>query len=439
MSGLESKRPELWAGPEYTHNRVQDEYFDQMERSGHAARISDLDLIASTGVRKVRYPVLWERVAPAGLDEADWSWTDERLHRLRVLGMDPIAGLVHHGSGPRHTSLLDPEFPQKLAEYAGAVAERYPWVEIYTPVNEPLTTSRFTGLYGHWYPHERDHFSWLISLSNQVKGIVLAMRAIKKVNPAAKLLATDDLGKTHSTEKLAYQAELENERRWLSFDLLLGKVTPEHPLWDYLRSSLRGEAELRWHMENTVPIDFLGLNHYLSSERYLDERLEYFPEHYHGGNGLDAYADVEAARVLPLRRFGPLLLLREAWDRYGLPMAISEVHNGCTREEQLRWILDMWNAAIQVNQETDAEDAPIRAICSWAFFGSYDWNRLCVSKGTHYEPGAFDVRAPSPRPTAIATLLMQLARGEELDATFLTSPGWWQRPDRLIYGYAELD
>src|SRR5918997_5033171 len=144
---------ELWGGVECTGARVGDGYLDQIRRSGHQGRLEDLDLIANLGLRAIRYPVLWERVAPHGLESADWSWTDERLGRLRELGIRPIVGLVHHGSGPRHTSLVDPSFAEGLAEFARAVAERYPWVDAYTPVNEPLTTARFSGLYGHWYPH----------------------------------------------------------------------------------------------------------------------------------------------------------------------------------------------------------------------------------------------------------------------------------------------
>jgi dTDP-4-dehydrorhamnose reductase len=144
---------EVWGGVECTINRVRDQFFSQLDRNGHAARADDLELIASLGVRAVRYPVLWERTAPAGLDCADWSWPDARLPRLRELSITPIAGLVHHGSGPPHTSLVDPRFAEDLARYARAVAERYPWLEWYTPVNEPLTTARFSALYGVWYPH----------------------------------------------------------------------------------------------------------------------------------------------------------------------------------------------------------------------------------------------------------------------------------------------
>ncbi len=221
---------ELWAGVESTVNRVGDHYFDQSVRNGHDARPGDLDLFAGLGIRALRYPILWERTAPDGLERADWRWADERLGRLRHLGVRPIVGLVHHGSGPRDTDLLDPAFPERLAAFAAAVARRYPWVEDWTPVNEPLTTARFAALYGHWYPHHRDDLSFASALLTQCRAVVLAMRAIRKTNPAARLIQTDDLGKTYSTPSLAYQADFENERRWVTFDLLAGRLTPDRPM-----------------------------------------------------------------------------------------------------------------------------------------------------------------------------------------------------------------
>src|ERR671912_1225519 len=102
---------ELWGGIECTANRAGDRWFDQMARCGHDARPEDLDRIAALGVRTLRYPVLWERVAPESMADCDWRWSDERLARLRHLGIRPIVGLLHHGSGPSYTSLIDPRFP----------------------------------------------------------------------------------------------------------------------------------------------------------------------------------------------------------------------------------------------------------------------------------------------------------------------------------------
>jgi dTDP-4-dehydrorhamnose reductase len=423
------RQPELWAGTECTVNRVGDVYFDQLELSRHASRIEDLDLLAGLGVSAVRYPVLWERTAPEGLEHADWSWPDARLRRLKELSLRPVVGLVHHGSGPRTTSLVDARFPEQLAQYARAVAERYPWVEDYTPVNEPLTTARFSGLYGHWYPHGRDALTFARALLTQVRAVVLSMRAVREVNTRARLIQTEDLGKTFSTHTLNYQAEFENERRWLTYDLLGGLVGRGHAMWDYLRWVGVGEAELEWFIENPCPPDIVGLNHYLTSERFIDERVARYPPQTHGGNGRHKYADVEAVRVCAEGPAGPRALLMEAWERYRLPVAVTEVHLGCTREEQLRWLKEVWEAA----RHSREEGADVCAVTAWSVFGAFDWHNLLTRREGRYEPGVFDLRAPHPRPTALASMLRDLAARGEHDHPVLDSPGWWRRLDRLCY------
>ncbi|HWP72507.1 MAG TPA: hypothetical protein VNM36_15445, partial [Gemmatimonadaceae bacterium] len=146
---------EIWGGIECTVNRVGDRYLDQIVRTGHDARPEDLARFAESGIRAIRYPLLWERMESAGSLDAGFAWADPRLAQLDALGIRPIAGLLHHGSGPRNTDLRDPAFPSLFAAYARKVAERYPWIIEWTPINEPLTTARFSGLYGHWYPHAR--------------------------------------------------------------------------------------------------------------------------------------------------------------------------------------------------------------------------------------------------------------------------------------------
>lgn len=421
--------PEVWGGVECTVNRVGDRWLDQLERNGHATRADDLERFAALGIRALRYPVLWERVAPDGVARADWSWPDERLGRLRELGIRPIVTLVHHGSGPRHTSLVDPGFPAGLAEFARAVAGRYPWVDAYTPVNEPLTTARFSGLYGHWYPHGRDERTFARALLTQCRATAAAMRAVREVSPAAQLVQTEDAGLTFSTPALAYQAEFDNLRRWLSLDLLCGRVDRGHPLRGYLAWYGLPEGELDALAAEPCPPDVVGLNYYLTGERFLDERLERYPPHTHGGNGRHAYADVEACRVRAQGIAGPRALLAEAWERYGIPLAVTEVHLGCTREEQLRWLHEVWRAACALRRD----GVDVRAVTAWALLGSYDWDTLLTRADGHYEPGVFDLRAPEPRPTALARMVADLAAGGAHDHPVLDTPGWWRRPRRLLY------
>ena len=193
-------KPEVWGGIECTINRVEDNFRDQLLYSGHYTRPGDIEHFAGLGIKKLRYPVLWEFHQPVENATIDWSWTENQLQSIRDNNITPIAGLVHHGSGPAFTDLLDKKFPDKLAAYAEAVAKKFTWIEFYTPVNEPLTTARFSGLYGLWYPHNKDEISFIKMLLNQLKGVVLSMQAIRKINPNAKLVQTEDLGKTYSTK-----------------------------------------------------------------------------------------------------------------------------------------------------------------------------------------------------------------------------------------------
>lgn len=419
---------ELWGGVECTIVRLGDDYRDQTVETGHFDRTEDIDLIAGLGIRTMRYPILWERIAPGEPDQCDWRWTDERLKMLRDRGIRVIGGLTHHGSGPAHTNLLDPEFPRKLADFAARAAERYPWIEQWTPVNEPLTTARFAALYGHWYPHRRDHGDFLRALVNQCRGVLEAMRAIRRTIPGARLVQTEDLGKCYSTRPLAYQARFENERRWLSLDLLCGRVDESHPMRPFLHDAGVSEEEIAAFAGGDAKPDLVGINHYLTSERFLDHRTELYPDHPVGGNGRDAYVDAEAVRVKRLAGdTGIVPRLREAWARYGLPMAITEVHHGCHRDEQLRWFAEVWKGA----ETARSEGIDLRAVTLWSLFGNVDWRFLLTERRGLYDTGAFDARAGTPRPTIIAAAAKAFAAGRSFDHPVLDSPGWWRRPPRL--------
>lgn len=421
---------ELWGGPECTVNRVGDHFRDQIEASGHHQRLSDLDLFADLGLAAVRYPVLWERVAPHDPAKRDWTWTDERLPRLRQLGLRTIAGLVHHGSGPRYANILSDEFAPGLADYATAVAERYPWIEDWTPVNEPMTTARFCALYGVWHPHLRDERAFWLALLNQIDGIRLSMRAVRRVRPSARLIQTDDLGRTYATATMRDQAAFDNTRRWMGWDLLCGRVVPGHPFWRRLCDQGFGDR-LRAIADAPCPPDSIGINHYLTSDRFLDHRLQRYPAHTHGSNGAQRFADTEAIRVLDPSPAGLRGALREAWDRYGIPLAVTEVHNGCTREEQVRWWLDAWTAA----GEARTKGVDVRAVTSWSLFGSQGWNTLLTAEG-RYEPGAFDISGGEARPTALAGLLRAQAKGADPAHPVHAGTGWWRRPIRLLHAPA---
>ncbi len=417
----------IWGGVECTLNRVADRYFDQGELSGHAHRTGDFDAVAALGIRTLRCGFLWERFARL----QSWQCMDACMASLRRLSIQPIAGLMHHGSGPSHTSLLDPEFPEQLAMYAASMAERYPDIAAYTPVNEPNTTARFSGRYGIWYPHHRSLRGYLLALLHQAKATVLSMQAIRKVRPDARLVQTDDCGGVCGTAEMRSMAELLHERQWLTFDLLCGRVNRTHPLFAYITSAGIPEDTVLWFLDNPCPPDVIGLNYYVTSDRFLDHRTWLYPETLMSGEG--PYIDVEAVRVDGCGTATFSRPISEAWARYSLPIALTEVHLGGSHHEQIHWL----SAAYMAMKQAKQQGITCEGMTVWALLGSYFWNELVTRDNGHYEPGVFDVRSGVPVPTPIAGLVEQMAKGFPLSHAALDGSGWWQRPDRICYPWAD--
>jgi dTDP-4-dehydrorhamnose reductase len=407
---------------ECTINRVGDSFRDQLNYAQHYSRKDDIDIIAQLGIKKLRYPVLWEAHQRISKDEKiNWDQTRRQLNKIRGHQIIPIAGLLHHGSGPSFTSLADDNFAEDLAAYASKVATEFPWLEYYTPVNEPLTTARFSGLYGCWFPHHKDATSFVKMLLNQLKGIVLSMQAIRKINKNAKLVQTEDLAKIHSTPVLQYQADFENERRWLTYDILCGKLTPQHYFWNYFISLGIDRSHLQFFVDNPCPPDIAGFNYYVTSERYLDQRIELHPQCTPGGNGQHVYTDMAAVRAV--RPDGLHSLLKEAWQRFQIPLALTEVHMNCTREEQLRWFKEAWDICCRLRKEK----VNIKAITAWSLLGAFDWNSLLTVEEKIYETGVYDITKNALRPTAVAKLIHSLTETGDYHHPVLNEKGWWHK------------
>ena len=418
---------ELWGGIECTVNRVGDRFIDQLELSGHASRPEDIDRIAALGIRTVRYPLLWERIAPVAPDELLWGWADERMNRLAANGIEPIVGLVHHGSGPHYTTLLDPRFPRLLADFARAVAMRYPSIRYMTPVNEPMTTARFSGLYGHWYPHRRSAADFARMLLHQCAAVRDSLNAVREVIPEIQLIQTEDFGRTFSTRQLEYQADFENERRWLTNDLLCGMVDDSHPMRKHLAVDDAASRILESLCRDPAPPDVIGVNYYVTSDRFLDDRGAFHNPAIAGGNGRHRYADIEAARVVSEGIQGHNAVLQEVWKRYHIPLALTEAHLGCTREHQMRWLVEAWNGAHAARNA----GCDVRALTAWALFGSFGWDNLVTRPPFEYECGAFDVRSRKPRETGVAHVIRELLEAGECVIPPSIEPGWWRGDSRL--------
>lgn len=409
---------ELWASPEPTFARIDAATVrDQSAETGLDVRPGDAERIAALGVTASRTPVLWERVSPASPHERDFSEPERRMNALRSAGIEPIVTLLHHGSGPPYTDLLDPAFPLWFAEYAEATARAFPWVRRWTPINEPLTTARFSTLYGVWYPNMRDDRGFGRAMVNQTLAQQAALRRIRKIIPDAQFILTEDLQRfTAGDDGVADYAAFLRERVYLSAELVAGRVGDAHPLAEFLTAHCGVNAlEFAMMQRDATEPDLIAFNHYPHSERFLFSQA-------------DAPGDVPAVYVEnePAPAIGPLL--RAAAERLRLPLAVGEVHVHAPAGERVRWLAQ--HAADVQTLRADGVD--VRALGVWAAFGMVDWHSLLRHRARVFEDGIYTFAGPNgtPQPTAVADAVRELAATGQIADTGVR--GWWERAGRAL-------
>ena len=101
------------------------------------------------------------------------------------LGPEPIIDLCHFGVPDWLGNFQNPEIADALAEYAGAFAERYPWVRFYTPVNEMYVCARMSALDGLWNEQLHDEGAYARAAWNLANASIAMSDAILKRSPDA--------------------------------------------------------------------------------------------------------------------------------------------------------------------------------------------------------------------------------------------------------------
>jgi len=246
---------------------------DTLSITGHEDRLEeDFALLEELGIQECRYPIPWHRVE-SRRGHYDWSFLDRVLTLVEARpGLSIIADTLHHTSYPHwlKKGFLSEEFTPAYVRFVEAFAERYPMVKKYTPFNEPTCTLDFCGFRGFWHPYTTGDTSYARMLENTARATAEVVQMLKGRNPETYIVHVDTF-EHHSAldEESIARANFLNERRFLFEELLLGRVTPAHPLHAYLLASGFAPSSLAWHQDNPVTIEERGGNYYPLSEEQL--------------------------------------------------------------------------------------------------------------------------------------------------------------------------
>jgi beta-glucosidase/6-phospho-beta-glucosidase/beta-galactosidase len=214
-TGIENSYPTLGQG------KVR---VDEMEKCGHYDHWRrDFDCVEELGVHFLRYGPPLHRVW-LNPQRYDWSFADLTFGDLFERNLVPIVDLCHFGVPDWIGNFQNPEFPEQFAGYASDFAARYPWVQLYTPVNEMFICATFSAAYGWWNEQQSDDRSFVTALKHIVRANVLAMHAILKRRPDAIFIQSESSEYFHAEDPKAIKpAEILNARRFLSLDLNYGR------------------------------------------------------------------------------------------------------------------------------------------------------------------------------------------------------------------------
>jgi beta-glucosidase/6-phospho-beta-glucosidase/beta-galactosidase len=329
---------------------------DEYELTRHYAYWrEDLALMAGLGITAARYGIPWYRINPEP-GRWDWSWADRPLERLLELGVEPIVDLVHYGT-PQWMSgaFTDPDFPERLADYAARVAERFRGrIFAYTPLNEPRITAWYAGRLGWWPPYRKGSRGFVAVLVAVCRAIALAIKAVRAAHPSNIIVHADaaDLYRTDDAQ-LQSEADRRQQMVFLPLDLLMGRVGEDHALYPWLIAKGASVEELAWFQRSPVEPDILGLNFYPMFSNLTVVR--------------------SGSRTRVRQKRGAASLLRDAiephWERYRLPIMITETADRGSVRRREAWLAE----SVEEVRKLRVEGVPVIGYTWWPMISHIAW------------------------------------------------------------------
>ena len=360
---------------------------DLLAETGHYDRFEqDLGLVRDLGLRTLRYGLPIHRVLPAR-GVYDWSFADAAMHEMRRLEIEPILDLLHFGVPDWWGDFQNPELPLLFCDYCDKVAERYPWVRFYTPVNEIFVTARNSARDGLWNEQRRDDRSFVTAMKNLVAADIMGCQALAARRNDLVVVQSESAEYTHDMRASpSPEVKLSNELRFLSLDLLYANP-PSADVMLYLLDNGLTREEYAWFMRGEPPgYQIMGCDYYGRNEKIIK------PD-----GGVCAAEDV----------LGWYEIVQEYFDRYRKPVMHTET-NVFDPDTAGQWLWKQWANALRMRHA----GVPMLGFTWYSLIDQLDWDvQLAEKRGQVNACGLYDLqRRPRPVAEEFRALLQEFGR-----------------------------
>ncbi|GAA4811348.1 family 1 glycosylhydrolase [Sphingosinicella ginsenosidimutans] len=343
---------------------------DQMESCGHYKHWKlDFDCVEELGLRFLRYGPPLHRTY-LGPGRYDWEFADLTFADLKRRDIIPIVDLCHFGVPDWIGDFQNPDLPHLFARYAGDFAERYPWVQLYTPMNEMFICAVFSAMYGWWNEQLQSDRAFVTALKHIVKANVMAMTEILKRRPDAIFIQSESSEYFHADSPAAiHEAELRNRWRFLPLDLNYGnRVNSE--MYEYLLENGMTKEEYNWFLTHRLKQHcILGNDYYLTNEHRV-----FADGHSEASGEVFGYAEIT----------------RQYYERYGLPIMHTETNmrEGPTGQEAVQWLWKEWANVLRIRNV----GIPTVGFTWYSLTDQIDWDTALRERNNRVHPvGLYDL------------------------------------------------
>jgi beta-glucosidase/6-phospho-beta-glucosidase/beta-galactosidase len=340
---------------------------DEMGACGHYEHWrQDFELVKELSITHLRFGPPYYKTH-TGPGQYDWAFADDALHYLKELGVAPIVDLCHFGVPDWAGNFQNHEWPAFFAEYAHAFAQRYPWIEWYTPVNEIFIAATFSAQYGWWNERLSSDRAFVTALKHLCQANTLAMRKILSTQPRAIFVQSESSEYFHPCGPSCMdRAAFLNEKRFLATDLTYGHQVNAR-LYEYLIDNGMTRAEYHWFAENQVKaFCILGTDYYVTNEHLVREDGTHVP----------------AGEI-----FGYYVITRQYYKRYQLPVMHTET-NLHHSEQAPAWLRKEWMNMIRLRQD----GIPIVGFTWYSLTDQIDWDTALRERNGRVNPcGLYDL------------------------------------------------